>query len=75
MKLKELLNITTLDSIIKIEGIDSNRIKKDIITINCKNEYGRIDSTAIDNIVSSHGSLEVIHQYIKNDNLIILIKL
>ena len=75
MKLKELLNITAMNIIIKIKGIDSNRIEKDIAEVNAKNNMGIILTYAWDDIIKEYGEYRVLNQSIEDGKLEILIKL
>ncbi|MDK0983095.1 hypothetical protein P5F71_08570 [Clostridium perfringens] len=74
MKLKELLNITSLDTVVKIEGI-KNRVKSDIITLRYKNEYNIIESWKYESELKDYEDRNILSQHIENDMLVILISL
>lgn len=73
MKLNELLEVTCMDTIIKIEGIKERKIIIEKV-IDCKDKYGRIDSEEWEEVVKKYGKNKVIHQYVENNTLVILIK-
>jgi hypothetical protein len=75
MKLKELLNITAMDIIINLKGINSDRIKKELAEVNARNNMGIILTYAWDDIVKEYGEYKVLNQSIEDVNLEILIKL
>ncbi|HCL4455257.1 TPA: hypothetical protein N2D10_003284 [Clostridium botulinum] len=74
MKLKELLDITCVDAIIKLKGIKERNILLEKI-INCKNEYDKLDLTEWENIQKQYGENKVLHQYVEDNMLVILLKL
>ncbi|AUN01420.1 hypothetical protein EXM90_11520 [Clostridium botulinum] len=74
MNLKELLDITCVDAIIKIKGIKERNIVSEKI-INCKNEYNKLDLIKWENIQKQYGENTVLHQYVEDNMLVILIKL
>jgi len=73
MKLNELLEVTCLDTVVKIEGVRERETVLEKV-INCKNKYGRIDSEEWEEVVKKYGKNKVIHQYVENNTLVILIK-
>lgn len=75
MMLKELLNITAMDIIINLKGINSDRIKKELAEVNARNNMGIILTYAWDNIIKEYGEYKVLNQSIDNGKLEILIKL
>ena len=73
MSLKELLNITCTNSVIKLYGINKERCKSELATIKTQNEYKRTDLTIWNKIIEQYGANRIIHQYLENNNLCILI--
>ena len=73
MKLNELLEVTCLDTVVKIEGVRERETVLEKV-INCKNKYGRIDSAEWEEAVKKYGKNKVFHQYVENNTLVILIK-
>ena len=73
MKLNELLEVTCLDTVVKIEGV---RKRETVIekVMNCKDKYGRINSAEREEVVKKYGKNKVFHQYVENNTLVILIK-
>lgn len=73
MKLKELLSITTMETNIIIDGINDDRVRKNLTGFNNENEY-RILTNAWDDIIKEYGEYRILNQSIENGKLKILVK-
>ena len=78
MTLGELLDITTVDTKINIDIIDSKRIKRNLISdysMRIKNDFNIwILNENQNQFISKYRKYRVLGQYIKNEYLEILIK-
>lgn len=74
MKLKELLSVTTMDTIIIIDAINSDREKRNITELNARNNMGIILTYAWDEFIKEYGEYVVLNQSLTNGKLEILIK-
>lgn len=72
MKLKELLEVTSLDTLTIVKGV-KDRVITEIEVMEYKNEYGIIEQWKYDSFIELYGDMRVISQHIENNSLIILI--
>lgn len=74
MNLEQLLNITSLDTIVKVDGI-KNRVRENLIVMNYINEYNITESWKYDDFIKEHGEKKILSQSIEDNKLVILINL
>ena len=74
MKLSQLLEITTLDTTIQLDGINSNRIKKNLLNFRSIDEFKHHDTTIYNICIEKYGNENILNQTIENGKLVILIK-
>lgn len=75
MLLKDLLEITCLETRVKVEGIDSNRNKSFLMSISSLSKYGKISSSDFEVCVDKYGENKVLSQHVEDNELNVLIKL
>ena len=72
MKLRELLQVTSLDTLTIVKGV-KDRVITEIEVMEYKNEYGIIEQWKYDSFIELYGDMKVISQHVENNTLIILI--
>lgn len=72
MKLRELLEVTSLDTLTIVKGV-KDRVITEIEVMEYKNEYGIIEQWKYDSFIELYGDMKVISQHVENNTLIILI--
>ena len=72
MKLRELLEVTSLDTLTIVKGV-KDRVITEIEVMEYKNEYGIIEQWKYDSFIELYGDMKVVSQYVENNSLIILI--
>lgn len=72
MKLRELLKVTSLDTLTIVKGV-KDRVITEIEVMEYKNEYGIIEQWKYDSFIELYGDMKVISQHVENNTLIILI--
>ena len=71
MKLRELLKVTSLDTLTIVKGV-KDRVITEIEVMEYKNEYGIIEQWKYDSFIELYGDMKVISQHVENNTLIIL---
>ena len=74
MKLRELLEVTSLDTLTIVKGV-KDRVITEIEVMEYRNEYGIIEQWKYDSFIELYGDMKVISQHVENNTLIILISL
>lgn len=72
MKLRELLEVTSLDTLTIVKGV-KDRVITEIEVMEYRNEYGIIEQWKYDSFIELYGDMKVISQHVENNTLIILI--